>query len=186
MMSALRIPPHWIALGIVTGAIALLCHFLPLATRPEVKVLSLVERAAIPFENVSIASVAFTPDGSKLIVAGITQGPKDRTRPILLVRSIDKDDVVTLQREGATGSYVALSISPNGRFAAVAGALDVVEERYIGNVCVWDLQTLKLHWFAAPKYGVRCLAWSPDGKRLAAGNAYDGTVTIWNVDGSNE
>ncbi len=185
-MSVLRIPPHWIALAIVCGAFALLCRFLPLATPPELHVPSLVERAAIPFDNVWIASVAFTPDGSKLVVAGITQGPKDRTRPILLVRSIDKGDVVPLQREGETGYYHVLSISPNGRFAAVAGALDVVEERYIGNVCVWDLQTLKLHWFAAPKYGVSCLAWSPDGKRLAAGNAYDGTVTIWNADGSNE
>ena len=185
-MSVLRIPPHWIALAILCGAFALLCRFLPLATPPALQVPSLVERAAIPFENISICSVAFTPDGSRLVVAGITQVPEDRTRPILLVRSIDKDDVVPLQREGETGYFHVLSISPDGRFAAVGGALDVVEKRYIGNVCVWDLLTLKLHWFAAPKYGVSCLAWSPDGSRLAAGNASDGTVTVWNVDGTNE
>lgn len=173
---------QYCALAIVTGAIALLCLFLPLSTRPEVQVASLVERAAIPFENVTIASVAFTPDGSKLVVAGITQGPMDRTRPILLVRSIDKDDLVTLQREGETGEHRALSISPDGRFAAVAGA----RNPFVGTVCVWDLERLKPLWFAAPRWGVSCLSWSPDGKRLAAGNDYDGTVTIWNADGSNE
>ena len=58
-----------------------------------------------------------------------------------------------------------------------------------GLVRVWDIATGKLQWSASPEWGafcdVSCLAWSPDGSRLAAGN-HDGRVTIWDSDGRNE
>jgi WD40 repeat protein len=49
-----------------------------------------------------------------------------------------------------------------------------------------DVETGKTLWSASPKGGAFCVAWSPDGSRLAAGNDSDGTVTIWDTDGKNE
>jgi WD40 repeat protein len=56
-----------------------------------------------------------------------------------------------------------LAFSPDGGHLASCGFLD-------GNVCVWNMETFRLVARAkTPMYHVHCVAWSPDGSRIAAG-----------------
>ncbi len=81
-------------------------------------------------------------------------------------------------------SYVhAVLYSPSGGLLATAG----VGLNGEGQVVLWDtktwkaLKTLIPDKVVQPVTAVKCLAFSPDGKTLAAGGA-SGTLTLWPVD----
>jgi WD40 repeat protein len=86
--------------------------------------------------------------------------------------------------ESSPGALSRLAISPDGKLLAVA----TQEFPLLGDVTLWDVSTGKVRSTLRAN-GVDCLAFSPDGKTLAAGciaNYHDGKkethhVRIWDV-----
>jgi WD40 repeat protein len=72
--------------------------------------------------------------------------------------------------EGATGSVLALAISPDGTTLAAADLQEAVT--------FWDLATLKIRPRRLRHAGVRSLAFAPDGRALATGG-FDGAIQLW-------
>ena len=114
-------------------------------------------------------ALAFSPDGNTLASA-------DRVGVILLW---DVTRHKLLRRlEGDRGLIVALAFSPNGKTLASTGP---------SKLRLWDVPTGKPLWkvTAAHPAGFASLAFSADGKRLAAG-CHDQTVRLWDLATGNE
>ena len=75
-------------------------------------------------------------------------------------------------------------LQPRRSALASAGGRDEDEK---GEMSVWDLKTgqptLTLSSFTSP---VRCVQFSPDGRRLATGSASSGVVTLWDAQTGQE
>jgi WD40 repeat protein len=139
--------------------------------------------ASVPLPNTFVYALAFTPDGARLAVAGSAQDRKLRDQPV--VRVCDADDgreLMSLHQPDEVGRYVAVAVSPDGKAVAAVGVV-VADGKSVGNVCVWDLESRKSRWTARPAAFVNCVAWSPDGTRLAAGDK-GGTISVWAADGA--
>jgi WD40 repeat protein len=115
----------------------------------------------------AVITLAFSPDGSTL-AAGAFSG---------VVRLWDvaaRMERATLAASPDQSSEVTLAFAPGGGTLAVAVGCDVQ---------LWDLATghgvARLEGHTG---SVRCLAYSPDGTRLASGG-HDRTVRLWNVAG---
>src|SRR5437879_6148515 len=80
-------------------------------------------------------------------------------------------------RHGDTVYY--LVFSPDGRLVATACG--------DGLAHLWERKTGKeLRRFEGHRGGVRCLAFSADGKRLATGGVIDETLRLWDVSTGKE
>jgi WD40 repeat protein/serine/threonine protein kinase len=117
--------------------------------------------------------VTFSPDG-QLLASGGQEG---------LVKLWDaKTGALVLGLRRGTGQVHSIALSPGGRLLASASvAWDVTNQRYVpGEIKVRDLQTCKEAFALATENanGI-CLAFSPDGKRLACGG--QGSVTVCEV-----
>jgi hypothetical protein len=119
---------------------------------------------------------ALSADGSTAAGGHVVSGPPDAVR---VWRLPSGEDVATLPIEGQTWT---LALSADGRRLAVAS--DRNRRRAADLVFVFDLsdggrrQTLR-----SPDRGVRALAFSPDGTRLA-GVTEAGTLHVWDVAGA--
>ena len=118
-----------------------------------------------------VYSVAFSPDGQRL-----ASGSKDKT--VKIWDSVTGKELFSLK--GHAHEVFGLAFSPDGQRLA-SGSWDQT-------VKIWDsatgkeLFTLKRHDGSFQQTGgflnrVNCVAFAPDGRRLASGSA--GTVTIW-------
>jgi WD40 repeat protein len=96
-------------------------------------------------------------------------------RDVLLVSFPEGRLVARL--EGHAGPVNALAFSPDGRFLAAAGGKPGVD----GEIRVWDVAARRARVLTGDHtdalYGI---AWSPDGKTLAA-CSYDRLVSLWDV-----
>ena len=118
---------------------------------------------------------------SRIVVIGTT-GKKPDDYPKLRVVESESGRTLFESRE-ERGDCSLVVVSPDGKVFAVAGDF---RESDTGYVRVYEAITYKVLWEGRIKYGSRTLAWSDDGTQLAAGNQFDGTVTIWDRDGKNQ
>jgi eukaryotic-like serine/threonine-protein kinase len=94
---------------------------------------------------------------------------------LLLDITSSREQDSTLQIQDPRGS----SISPDGKFVAVASQL--------GYVRLWDLATLRpAATLGSFLIGAHSVAFSPDGTRLMAGGDGDEAIKIWDVDSRQE
>lgn len=111
-----------------------------------------------------VRAVAFSPDGSRLAVAG-----EDN-----LIYLLDtKDGREILQIKGHTDVVTSITWSPDGSRLA-SGSDD-------RSVRIWDAATgRQLSSFAGDTKFVSAVAWSHDGKWIASAGA-ETRITVWNV-----
>lgn len=122
------------------------------------------EVAAFNENEFPLRSVAFSPDGKTLAIGWSKDGPKPGSKVGVaqLWNLATSKPIATL--EPSRGPMRALAYSSDGKLLAVA----TQTFPSIGDVRFWDVSTGKLH-STLEAGGVDCLAFSPDGKTLAAG-----------------
>lgn len=117
-----------------------------------------------------VSSVAFSPDGKTLATSGYLAELKLWDLRTGTVRhAIDTPGVIE-----------KVVFSPDGTSVA-AGIWITNEDRTAGEAKIWRATTgEETSRFTGHAEGVRCLAFSPDGKLLATGSMYE-SVRIWDV-----
>jgi WD40 repeat protein len=126
-----------------------------------------------------INTVLFTPDGEQLITAGV-----DHT-----IRVWDRrtGDLLRVLRPPGLPAGLYPALSPDGKLLAV-NAYHVGEDKTV-KIVIYLMALVDgrikrvLEGHAPVGRGIRALAFSTDGKRLASG-AIDKTIRIWNLTGN--
>jgi WD40 repeat protein len=127
----------------------------------------------------SVTGLTFSPDGARLASADW-----DGTLKVWEVAA--GREVLSARRDSVHLGGVAFS--PDGKhLAAAAGLYDAQKGQLLGGeVIVWDAATgREVLTFAGHPRPAHCVAYSPDGKRLAAG-FYDAAVRLWDVPGGRQ
>jgi WD40 repeat protein len=136
------------------------------------------ERVKFEGEARSLRSLVFSPDGALLTGASWE-------------RRLDIWDVATgklvMRKADATGRIHAVAFSPDGKAIASAGMVrdpDGKEDTTFykpGEIILWDVASGKERQrFAGFRAAVSCVAFTPDGKTLIAGD-FDRGLSFWDV-----
>ncbi|QJX00954.1 FecR domain-containing protein [Frigoriglobus tundricola] len=126
------------------------------------------ERFEREFDDL-ITCVAADPDGTALAVA-TNATARGAGNKVVLVDALTSDRLLALSV--LKKPVTAMTFSADGRFLAVG---------FNGTVQLWDLRTLELvRTIAGFERALGCLAFAPDGQKLAAGTQ-DGNVWVWDV-----
>ncbi|QND68597.1 hypothetical protein HB777_00570 [Mesorhizobium loti] len=130
--------------------------------------------------SAQVTDLAFTPDGEDIVSAS-----NDKT-----IRVWDWQSGVTLRTirgylgNGSDGKIFAVAVSPDGKTIAAGGyfGASLGDKPPYGDIRLFDFATGKMKAvLKAADYATYDLAFSPDGKTLAAGGA-DGVVYLWRLD----
>ncbi len=126
------------------------------------------ERFEREFDD-QITCVAASPDGTALAVA-TNATARGAGNKVVLVDALTSDRLLALSV--LKKPVTAMTFSADGRFLAAG---------FNGTVQLWDLRTLELvRSIAGFERALGCLAFAPDGQKLAAGTV-DGNVWVWDV-----
>ena len=122
---------------------------------------------SLPRQSAFVNSVAFSPDGRRLVTTG-----DDQTARVWDANT--GEELLTLY--GQTTNVANAAYSPDGsHIATVTGS----------EVKVWDAATGREFLTLAGQAGILYVAFSPDGTRIVTASS-DGTARVWNVVASRE
>jgi RNA polymerase sigma factor (sigma-70 family) len=114
---------------------------------------------------------AFTPDGRTLISFGDYEARFWDAATGKVLRS---------KEVGRAGWMSCLAVSPDGKHLAACGPSEQIQG--LGQIKVWDLATDRLvHTFTRQGREPTAVAFSPDGKLLAAGYRNDKAIRFWDL-----
>jgi WD40 repeat protein/tRNA A-37 threonylcarbamoyl transferase component Bud32 len=127
-----------------------------------------------PNQDYLLSNLAISPDG-KLLASGAA----DKT--VKVWDAATGQEIHTLR--GHEAEVYGVAFSPDGRFLASASGEQNGRPTKPSEVRVWDLQTGKARTFPGPRLLSVCVAFSPDGSRLAACGGYyhagPGEIKVW-------
>jgi WD40 repeat protein len=136
------------------------------------------KKDAIPIAG-GVEEMACSPDGRQCVVSGLGTGT---------TRWVDLATGEAVEMEGKYGSANAIAWSPDGRWIAFGGGEFTVSghpEVLPGAMRLWDTLDQREVVLPCDSQVIFSVAWSPDGKRLAAGGyRYEDTrnvIHLWNV-----
>jgi WD40 repeat protein/beta-lactamase regulating signal transducer with metallopeptidase domain len=139
-------------------------------------------RQLIKEPQVTVNSVAFSPDGTQLATAcsRVENGKRSGYVKLWDPQTGELRQTLTEQQ----GTILRVAFSPDGRLLAATGVTaDKNETVFDGEVTLRDAQSGALIWHVTGKQtgsGALSLAFSPDSQKLAVG-CYDGAVRLWQV-----
>lgn len=123
-----------------------------------------------------VHNLLLTPDGKRLISLGMDKA--------IRIWSTDTGEIVRVLRPrigpGDQGQLAGGALSPDGNLLAVGGWRIKDAGKFVYPVYLIDLRTGALRTLLGHSLPVLCLAFSPDGERVASGGR-DGTARVWSV-----
>ncbi len=112
-------------------------------------------------QNIGIAAVRYSPDG-RTVVAGLGDGTVE-------FRDAENGNVQQSLRTD-DGNLTTIALSNSGRHVTTAGNSQTIR--------IWNAESRAERLVTGP--AIRCLAVSPDGRRLALG-VRDGVTELWDI-----
>jgi WD40 repeat protein len=125
----------------------------------------------------TVETLAFRPQGRYLAVGGIDWLATGGSDGAICIWDIQDNCSVAILDRGAT----RVAFDPTGRWLAAASLSE--------SICLWDMEPIirgsepsmsPMRELTGPTETVSCVAFSPDGARLASGSD-DRTLRLWNV-----
>ncbi|MBW4721590.1 TIR domain-containing protein [Saccharothrix obliqua] len=131
----------------------------------------------------TVRSLAYSPDGSTLLVGGAQAGPGVATAGTVSTMDPTTGRVRIAAQYGPIRPVWSVAYSPDGRTVALASN-SLERDADKATVHYWDPVSGASIRTALKGRTAYTTAFSPDGRTLAAG-ADDGTVYLWPVDGGD-
>jgi WD40 repeat protein len=121
----------------------------------------------------SLQALAWSPNGERIAVVGRLVNDSEQTPAVQILDATTGDHVLTLR----FSNVYSVSWSPDSRYIVTAADNGVP----IGRAQVWDAQSGRAIFSeGTDSSDAQVIAWSPDGKRIAAGGA-EGIIKVWDA-----